>query len=194
MNVKQIFASSIPFLNYVAVWDIPDISPRNYEEITSVGWEVVETVLDAPWATPAHDGLLAFDPGYAEAGLCRIHREHATLWQCNIKSGQQYKNPPLPEIARRIHVLVSSFTEFYSSPFVVENSAFGKPFGQSNLGLVRGVFAGIALNNDAEFWAYAPSQIKAAVHTTKIDYHKESKHYGDALAAFAIALAAAKEL
>ena len=194
MNVKQIFASSIPLINYSSVWDIPDIAPERYDELTDIGWDIVETTLEAPWATSTHAGVLAFDPGWAEVGLCSLQRGWVRLWQCNMKSGKQYKNPPASEIARRIHLLIEAFADNYSSPYVVENSAFGKPFGQSNLGLVRGVFAGHALSNDAEFWAYAPSQIKAAVHSTKIDYHKTSPHYGDALAAFAIALAAAKEL
>lgn len=192
MNTKRIFAESLPLINY-GNWDIDNrISNIDRGIMDEVGWDVVTMTLYAPWLPPGAGSLVAFDPGYAEAGVCYVGTKTIELWQCNVKAGKQYKYPSATQIAERVHALFTGL-DLLASDYVCENAAYAKPFGQANLGLVRGVFAGIALEKVSDLTFLAPQEIKARVHsTTKVDYHKLSKHYSDAVAAFAIALAALK--
>lgn len=197
-SYKQIFDTHLPILNN-GEWQPATLSmayeTMHQEALDEVGWDVVEYTLDLPdlLSGLGEDSLLAVDPGYAHTGLAYITDRHVKLWQADIRAGGEFTRPSSSEIVRRLLVLDETLG-FQTDFTVLEDAAFSKGNGQAHLGLVRGVWAGICTERLGTAQFLGINQIKKAIGATKIDFHKASKHYPDAVAAFAIALAGVKML
>lgn len=193
-SYDHIFESSLPLINSEE-WVMPELTTEEDERaLEELGWEVIQYSLKVPALAPFD--VEAYDPGYAAMGICTIRYGQVDLYQANIKAGKQFSKPNAPTIARRIHGLYLALPNVgYATNNVIENAAFGKAHGQANLGLVRGLLSGLVIGKGGGLVFYSPGQFKKLVHgTDKVDYHKKSKHYADAVAAFAMALARCKQL
>jgi len=193
-SYEHIFNSQLPTINHDA-WLCPaEFASTEDERIMEEdGWEVMSYQFKVP--ALAQFDVEAFDPGYAHMGICTIRYGTVTLYQCDIKAGKQYTKPSGPRIAQRIYDLYLALPDVGYAPYnAIENAAFGKSNGQANLGLVRGIIAGLVIGRGNSIVFYSPNEYKKLIHgTTKVDYHKLSKHYPDAVAAFAMALARCKQ-
>jgi len=191
-SYEHLFESQLPIINTAPWMAATMTSAEDEREMEEIGWEVIHYSFRL--SELAEFDVEAFDPGYASMGICTIHYGQVDLYQCDMRAGNT--KPSAPEIARRIYSLYLALPNVgYANHSVIENAAFGKPHGQANLGLVRGILSGLIIGKGGGLVFYTPSQFKKLVHgTDKVDYHKKSKHYKDAVAAYAMALARCKQL
>lgn len=193
-SFSHLFDSQLPLIN-AEPWRPPSYTTEADENVLDEhGWEVQAFSFKIPELAPYE--VEAWDPGYAHMGICTIRFGIVELHQCDIRSGKQYSKPSATQIAERVYDLFLGLTNVgYSEHVVMENASFGSPYGQANLGLVRGIISGVTVGRGQGLVFMSPSEYKKAIHgTVKVDYHKLSKHYPDAVAAYALALARCKQL
>lgn len=194
-SYKQIFETNVPLIN-LSAWEPAQLKfPRELlmqQSLDEVGMEVIELRLSLPGLLPptGEKCLLAVDPGYAHTGLAYVTAQEVVLYQADVRAGKQYTKPSTSEIVRRI-LLLDEALPIDTAFTVIEDAAYSKSGSpQASLGLVRGVWAGLATERYGTAQFVGPQQAKKLLFGTAkgVDYHKQSKHYPDATAAFALAL------